>query len=419
MAGVAALSAFDKFAVGIECTSGKSLRQPPASSSAIRSWRELRKQFPIPADVVHLNTATVGSCPFPVIDAVSKAYLETERLIDPEPEDYPVWGYDGTDYFRRPLAAFLGVPFEQLAIVHNATEGCNFIANGVEMARGDEVLISDQEHPAGEQPWQLRARRYGIVVKKFPVGKPPKNKDEILNAVNDAITPRTKMIFVSHISYVSGTVLPVREICALARSKNILSAIDGAQVSGMMRLNVSEVGCDMYTGSPHKWLFAPKGTGFLYISDSVMDKVWSTITNSGWLHPELRAARFQQFGTGNVPCLWGLLAAIDFYAKVGAERIEIRNRELADYVYVRLLRRGAQPLTPLDSSMHCGIVAVDVPSINRMELETWLWKEHKVRIRGGEPSRLRLSPSYVSSEEELDRFLDLFDEFLRMKGINA
>src|SRR5207245_6474131 len=122
-----------------------------------------------------------------------------------------------------PLAAFVGANRDEIALVRNATEANSFIANGLEMKAGDEVLISDQEHPGGEQPWNLRAKRYGIVVKKFILPKPPKNAAEILNAINDAITPRTRIIFTSHISPVTGLVLPVKEINTIARTKAVLT----------------------------------------------------------------------------------------------------------------------------------------------------------------------------------------------------
>src|SRR5256885_778610 len=201
-------------------------------------WSELRKQFLIPEDEVYLNNGTVGSSPAPVLRAIFDGYNETEKMAQQDPEDYPIWGYAAWNEFRDPLAQFLGCERDELAILRNATEANSYIANGLEMKAGDEVLMSDQEHPGGEQPWNLRAKRYGIVVKKFEIPKPPQNATEILNRLNEAITPRTRIIFVSHISTATGVVLPVKEIAVLARSKNILSAIDGAHVPGMMKLNI-------------------------------------------------------------------------------------------------------------------------------------------------------------------------------------
>jgi selenocysteine lyase/cysteine desulfurase len=144
--------------------------------------------------------------------------------------------------------------------LRNATEANSYIANGLDMKAGDEVLMTDQEHPGGEHPWDLKAKRYGIVVKKVTLPRPVKDAAQVLNLFNDEITPRTRVLFFSHITTFSGVVLPAKELAALARSKGILSAVDGAHVPGMMRLDVHDLGCDMYTSSPHKWLMAPKGS---------------------------------------------------------------------------------------------------------------------------------------------------------------
>src|SRR5947209_16023013 len=225
-------------------------------------WTELRRQFVTPSDEVYLNNGTVGSCPWPVLRAVFDGYLETEKMAQDDPEDYPIWGYGPWNEFRDPLAKFIGCSRDELALVRNATEANSYIANGLDMKPGDEVLMTDQEHPGGEQPWNLRAKRYGIVVKKITLPKPVPNAAAVLNLFNDAITPRTRVLFFSHITTVTGVVLPAKELSALARSKGILSAVDGAHVAGMMRQNLHELGCDMYTSSPHKWLQAPEGSGF-------------------------------------------------------------------------------------------------------------------------------------------------------------
>ena len=379
-------------------------------------WAALRKQFLIPADEVYLNNGTVGSSPRPVLQAIFDGYNTTEKMADADPEDYPIWGYASWNEFRDPLAAFLGCTRDEIAILRNATEANSYIANGFEMKAGDEVLMSDQEHPGGEQPWNLRAKRYGIVVKKFTIPRPPKNAADILNPLTDAITPRTRIIFVSHITTDTGVVLPVKEIADLARSKGIVSAIDGAHVPGMMRLNVHELGCDMYTSSPHKWLFAPKGSGFLYMRPEVMDRVWNTIVTHGWDEPQLKAERFMHIGSSNVPNLWGLRASLKLCNDIGLDRIEARHRQMNDYIHAEMMKRGAVSWTSPDPALRCGIATVNVPPIKRMDLENWLWKTKKIRIRGGEPNKLRLSTPYYLLKADVDRFLAGFDEFKKANG---
>src|SRR5437870_7794020 len=328
-------------------------------------WSELRKQFLIPEDEVYLNNGTVGSSPAPVLRAIFDGYNETEKMAQRDPEDYPMWGYAAWNEFRDPLAAFVGCKRDEIAMLRNATEANSYIANGVDMKAGDEVLMTDQEHPGGEQPWQLRAKRYGIVVKKVTLPKPVRNSAQVLSLFSDAITPRTRVMFFSHITTVTGVVLPARELCALARSNGILSAVDGAHVTGMMRLNVHDLGCDMYSSSPHKWLQAPKGSGFLYVRDEVIDRVWSTIATEGWDEPELRAERFQRIGSSNVPSLCGLRAAIQMANQIGMNRIERRHRELCDYILDEMKKRGAESWTSPDANLRCAIATVNVPPIQR------------------------------------------------------
>jgi selenocysteine lyase/cysteine desulfurase len=385
-------------------------------SNEEKYWAELRKQFLIPADEVYLNNGTVGSSPAPVLRAVFDGYNDSEKMAQSDPEDYPIWGYGPWNEFRDPLAAFIGCSRDEVALLRNATEANSYIANGIDLKAGDEVLITDQEHPGGEHPWDLRAKRYGIVVKKVLLPKPVARPSEVLDRFNDALTPRTRVIFFSHITTVTGVVMPARQLCALARSKGILSAVDGAHVPGMMKLNVHELGCDMYSASPHKWLQAPKGSGFLYVRDEVMDRVWCTIATEGWDDTKLRAERFQRIGSSNVPALCGLRAAIELANQIGMERIERRHRQAADYLLGEMMKRGAVSWTSPDPAMRCAIVTVNVPPIVRMDLEKWMWSAKKIRIRGGEPSKLRLSTPYYLLRADAERFLAAFDEYRKAHG---
>jgi isopenicillin-N epimerase len=415
LAGIGALAAFKTDAFAETCPA-----TPPLPSQTLYNqnedayWAAMRDQFVIPREEVYLNNGTVGSSPMPVLKAVFDAFLDTEKMAQADPEEYPIWGYDPYVKHREALAQFVGATRDQIALTRNATESNSYIANGLELKAGDEILMSDQEHPGGEQPWNLRAKRYGVVVKKFEIPKPPKNAAEILNRINDAITPRTRIIFVSHISTVTGVVLPAKEIAALARSKGVISAFDGAHVTGMMRLNLNDLGCDLYTSSPHKWLQAPKGTGFLYLRDeAIMSKIWNTIATHGWDEPQLKAERFQHIGSSNVPLIAGLVAAIDLANSIGMERIERRHRQLADYIHAEMVKRGAESWTSPDPALRCAIATVNVAPVKMPDLEYALWKQHKIRIRGGAPNKIRLSTPYYLQKADIQRFLEAFDGYKR------
>jgi selenocysteine lyase/cysteine desulfurase len=420
------LSAASGFAASLTLRSGlyaELQKAPPLPDHSLLDsdenayWAELRQQFVIPEDEIYLNNGTVGSSPAPVLRAIFDAYNSTEKMDQQDPEDYPIWGYAAWNEFRDPLAEFVGCSRDEIALLRNATEANSYIANGVDMKPGDEVLMTDQEHPGGEHPWNLKAKRYGVVVKKVTLPRPVKDATEVLNLFNDAITPRTRVIFFSHITTFSGVVLPAKELSGLARSKGILSAVDGAHVPGMMRLNVHDLGCDMYSSSPHKWLFATKGSGFLYVRDEVIDRLWNTIATEGWDDKKIRAERFQRIGSSNVPALWGLRASIKLANDIGMDRIERRHRQMADYILAQMMQRGAESWTSPDPALRCAIVTVNVPPVQRGHLENWLWKTYKIRIRGGDPHKLRLSTPYYLQKRDIDRFLEKFDEYKREKKI--
>jgi isopenicillin-N epimerase len=374
-------------------------------------WAEVRKLFLIPEDEVYLNNGTVGSSPVPVLRAVFEGYRDSERLAQADPEDYPIWGYASWNQFRDPLAEFIGCNRDELALVRNATEANSYIANGIDLKAGDEVVLTDQEHPGGEHPWNLRAKRYGIVLKRVTLPKPVPDTATVLTLFNDAITPRTRVFFFSHITTVTGVVLPAKEISALARSKGILSAVDGAHVPGMMKLNVRDLGCDLYSASPHKWLQSPKGTGFLYVRDEVIDRVWNTIATEGWDDTKIRAERFQRIGSSNVPALCGLKASIEFANKIGMDCIEERHRKMADYILAAMQQRGAKSWTSPDAGLRCGISTVTIAPYKMPDLEMWMWKEKKIRIRGGAPAKVRMSTPYYLLKKDIDRYLAAYDEY--------
>jgi selenocysteine lyase/cysteine desulfurase len=228
-----------------------------------------------------------------------------------------------------------------------------------------------------------------------------------------AWTPRTRVVMASHVTTTTGAVLPVKDICAWARDHGLLSLIDGAHAIGMLQVNVKEMGCDFYVSSPHKWLLAPKGCGVLYVREELCDRLWSTIATEGWDQPELRAARFQQFGSTNASILAGLKASIDFWHTIGPENIEGRIRQLHAYLKERM---AALPGAVLHSSageeFTGGILTVDFPGVDRKKAQDWLYQKHRIRIRGTSDTRMRLSTHIYHSFADLDRFSNALRDYL-------
>ena len=193
--------------------------------------------------------------------------------------------------------------------------------------------------------------------------------------------------------------LPAKELCAFARSKSILSAVDGAHVPGMMRLNLHELGATCTLPARTSGCRRPRARDF-FVRDEVIDRLWNTIATEGWDNKKIRAERFQRIGSSNVPALWGLRASIQLANDIGMDRIERRHRLLADSLLAAMIKRGAQSWDfARRLHMRCAIVTVNVPPLPRMDLENWLWKEKKIRIRGADPHKLRLSAPYYLQKE--------------------
>jgi len=227
--------------------SGKLLATDPD-----RFWAELRRQWLLAADRINLNCGSVGCTPLPVLRAMIDHLLAVESFREP---GSPWFGYEENALLRKlrdTLAALLNCRRDELALVRNATEGNNTVCNGLDLKAGAEVVLTDQEHPGGRCCWEQKAARYGIKVNFVKLPRPPASAEEIIERFRQAITPRTRVFALSHITSPTGLILPVKEISKLARERGILTHVDGAHAIGQIALDLHDLGCDFYATSPHK-----------------------------------------------------------------------------------------------------------------------------------------------------------------------
>jgi isopenicillin-N epimerase len=290
-------------------------------------FAEARKHFLIPRGVTYCNTGTLGASPREVVDALVNGTRALETRLAAwaydHPEGEPLTGYEPSLAIRTAVGAFINAKPDEVAITQNATMSMNFLANGLDLSPGDEVISTDQEHGGCISPWRLKAKRYGIVVKELALDDGTKSGvDGVVKLFAEAMTPKTKAVMFSHVVSGLGTRLPARELCAMIRDHGALALVDGAQAVGQLQVDVKELGCDAYVASPLKWMMAPKGTGFLYIRRDIQDRFWTTLASSHWDDKENGAFRFMQYGTGAVPVHEGLTAALNFINKIGMPRIE-------------------------------------------------------------------------------------------------
>ena len=378
-------------------------------------WRWIREQFLIPPGEAYFNTGTLGACPRQVLDAVINSMRDIEKTMmthydyRPEHIEY-IAGYRPEIELRKKAGALINASDREIALVQNATMGINFIANGLDLKPGDEVLLTDQEHPGGHGPWDLRAKRQGIVVRKLPIPIPTPDPDTVVKIFADAISPRTQVIAVPHITSKYGIVLPVRQICELGRQRGIFTFVDGAQAVGQLRVNVKEIGCDAYATSPHKWLLAPPGNGLLYIREERAKDVWPTLASAQWdnYSPVDGVFRLMQFGTANLSLLVGLDAALDFHQRIGSERIEKQIIGLADRLRSGLQKiNGVKIFSPTHPALAGAMVTYGLSGVTGHQLQDELWNRKKIRARAQADEGVRQSVHIYNSPEEIDATLEV------------
>jgi selenocysteine lyase/cysteine desulfurase len=308
----------------------------------------------------------------------------------------------------------VGAPPHTLAFTRNTTESISWIAAGLDFRPGDEIVMTTHEHVGGKCPWQAAARRHDLVLTQFPLPVPASGAGEILDAWRRVLTPRTRVLMISHVLFTNGLIQPVKELCALARGRGIITAIDGAHPPGMLRTNLSELGCDFYASSPHKWLLAPKGTGLLYVSEPWLDRLWPTIVSGGWDSLPDKAVRFERKGTVNDSLYAGFQAAVDFHTLIGPERVERRVRWLGDRLYDGLSRiAGVQLKSAGVATLRAPLVSFTVDGWTADDLIKALWERAMVRVRHVaeyDYHWVRLSTHVYNTPEEVDRVVNLVAE---------
>ena len=372
-------------------------------------WSFIRKQFPITQVKTYFNTGTMGPSPHIVLNKV---------------RDYHTWmetngEYRGTEKARERLAQFLGCRESEISLTHNTTEGINTMAWGLPLKAGDEVLLSTHEHVGNALPWLNRAKLAGI--RLIPI-IPGQTQAENYQRVVEALSPKTRVIALPHITTTTGTVFPIQSIAEMARKRNIWTCIDGAHAPGSVELNLHELGVDCYAASCHKWMCGPNGTGFLFVKEDMLNVLQvyhvGAYSDTGWeISTEIQAlegytpsAHRYDFATQNAALYQGVVAAIDFLDSVGMEKVSQRVRELSTYLVEGLKEiPRVKLLTPLEKVSRAGMVTFTLADTNFRDFGKAAAKE-KFRIRLVPESKLdaiRISTHMFNNHEEIEGFLGL------------
>ena len=376
-------------------------------------WGLVRAQFLIPPDRIYLNNGTLGPSPHIVVDAVTE---HTRRVAMTYPPGV-AW-----DDLKQSLSSLLGGDADGFVFPRNTPEAMNFVAHGIELAPGDEVLTTDHEHIGGLEPWRLVTTRQGLPLRVVALPVPALSPDELLEAVWSGVTDRTRVMCVSHLTFTTGTILPIRELADRCAERGIVLAVDGAHPPGMMRLDLGELGGDFYASSPHKWLLAPQGTGLLYISEGWRERLWPTLASGGWDDLSLGAQRFNHMGTMDESRLAGLLAACEFFLAIGMDRVEGRVRYLQGLLQDGLASiSGVTLATPSDNNMRAAMISFQIEGVESSALQGHLSRTARIRTRViGEYDYgwMRLSTHIYNGPDEIERVLELLSGVAR-SGIPA
>ncbi|MGQ0815624.1 MAG: aminotransferase class V-fold PLP-dependent enzyme [Gemmatimonadota bacterium] len=418
-AGVTAAAALPARMFGHSIAVAPSMPQPPAGTLTREFWDDLRAQFLIPRAEAFFNTGTLGASPRVVLDAVVQHMTHVDRDIahwdyKPDHENY-FTGYYPELPLRAKIGRLINATAEEIALTQNATFGMNFLANGLDLGPGDEVLIDEGAHPGGRCGWELRGKRYGAHVKYVKIPVPPSNPEQLISLYENATTPHTRVWAFPHLTSGTAILFPVKELCRRARERGIVSVVDGAQTVGHVVVDVQDMGCDAYFSSPHKWLLAPKGTGFLYLRRAVMPRVWATLASAEWDNHKDAAFRLMQYGTGNLSLLIGFEKALDFHLAIGSARVQERSFGLADRLRAGLQRMDRVVInSPTHPELRSATTVWAVNGVSAAELQDRLWDQARIRVRSmGDPLGVRQCCHIYNSENEVDRSLATLRAILR------
>lgn len=383
---------------------------PPVEPESERFWTFVRDQFPLTRERAYFNTGGLGASPHVVIDTVKRTMDDLEAMSETGHSE-TLWKEIKSD-----AAALLGCDADELAFMRNTTEGINVVANGLPLKAGDEIITTTHEHVGNALPWLGLVKRIGVVLRLFePSSVSPA---ENLERIQKLLSRRTRLICVPHAVTTTGTLLPVRDIAALARSKGIWCFIDGAQTAGMIPFSLHDIGCDAYATSGHKWLLGPKETGLLYVRRDMWDvieaKMIGAYSDGGFdwlkgtfaLHP---SAQRYEYGTVSIPLRAGLGAAVRFIRRIGSETVWHRDRMLSTRLFDGLRQiPGVTVLSPADDRMRSAMVTFLHEKLAYAKLQEHL-NGFRLRTRSvteGGLAALRVSTHIYNSPEEVDRVLE-------------
>ncbi len=375
-------------------------------------WREIQQGYTADRGLINLNNGGVSPSPTVVQEAL-KRYLDFSntspaysmwRILEPQKET-----------IRKRMARFFNCDTEEIALTRNASEGLQICQNGFDLEAGDEVLTTTQDYGRMISTFKQRECRDGIVLKQFKIPIPAENDNQIVNLFEKNITPKTKLILMCHMINITGQILPVKKVVKMAKKYNIPVIVDGAHTFAHFDFDVTDLECDYYATSLHKWLSAPFGTGMLYVRKNKIPGLWPLQASNECGKDDIR--KFEEIGTHPCPNKIAIGDALTFHQGIGSKNKEARLIYLRDRWAKRLLKNDRIRLhTSLKPGKSCAIATVEIKGIDTSAVAKELWDKYRifvVAINHKEFTGCRITPHVYTTIEEIDRFSDAMETILK------
>lgn len=372
-------------------------------------WFRIQQAFTVDRSLINLNNGGVSPSPEFVQEAM-KTHLDFSnqapvynmwRILEPRREGV-----------RRRLARMFEVDSEEIALTRNASESLQTCQLGIDLKAGDEVLTTDQDYGRMITTFKQRERREGIVLKQFSIPIPAEDDDEIVELFRKNITPDTKMILMCHIINITGQILPVKKVVQMAREYDIPVVVDGAHAFAHFSFKHADLDCDYYSTSLHKWLFAPHGTGMLYVRKEKIKELWPLMAAAESQDEDIR--KFEEIGTHPAANYLAIGEAITFHEGIGDARKEARLKYLNDVWIDEIIDDERVALhTSRDPKFACGIATVEIKGMEPGELASRMWQKHRIivtPINHPQFKGVRVTPNVYTTLEEISRFTDSMKE---------
>ena len=398
---------------GVEAANRQAADRSPEEIARDESyWADVQQAFSVSRSIINLNNG--GVCPSPRM--VTEAFVRYTWEQEEAPV-YTMWQIlePRKEHVRQRLAGLFGCDPEEVALVRNTSEAMEILLLGMDLKSGDEVLTTTQDYGRMLTTLRQRTRREGIEIRFIQIPTPAETDEEVVEGFRNAITDRTRIILMSHQINLTGQILPVREVCEVARERGVEVMVDGAHSFAQFDFRQEDIGCDYFGTSLHKWLLAPKGTGMLYVKKDKIPKIWPMMPAPERMDADIR--KFEEIGTHPAANFVAVGEAITFHNTVGGKRKEARLRYLKDTWADRLSALpGTELHTSRDPKMSCAIGNIDLQAIEPARLRDYFWEKHHIivtPIQHDEFRGLRITPNLYTTMGELDYFCEAYEQVAR------